>query len=78
MKVSENKRLVDEMQRVVSLIGAHRGNVIIFKDENLPGKSNLVPTKPSFFGAHVFKRLFQLVHKINGANTNILVNNTTP
>ena len=43
---------IDHMQKVVSLTGAHGGNVVIFKDENFSGKSNSVPNKPSFSGAH--------------------------
>ena len=43
------------MQRVVSLTGAHGGNVMIFKDEQLSDKVNSVPNKPSFNGAHAMK-----------------------
>ena len=49
------KTAVEEMQRVVSLTGAHGGNVMIFKDEELSGKGNNVPNKPSFSGAHAMK-----------------------
>lgn len=65
------------MQRVVSFTGAHGGNVIIFKDEDLSGKSNSVPNKPSFSGAHSLK-LFQSIDKIRGANTGNLLNNANP
>lgn len=49
------KQAMDEMQRVVSLTGAHGGNVVIFKDEDLSGRSNSVPNKPSFSGANAMK-----------------------
>ena len=39
----------------MSSTGAHRGNVIIFKDGKASGKSNDVPCKPSFGGAHAAK-----------------------
>lgn len=53
------KIVVDKMQKAVSLTGAHGGNVIIFKDIDLSGKSNSVPNKPSFSGTHAMK-LFKL------------------
>lgn len=43
------------MERVISETGAHGGNVVIFKDQELSGKSNNVPNKPSFSGAHALK-----------------------
>jgi hypothetical protein len=43
------------MEKIVSLTGAHGGNVVIFKDTDLSGKSNNVPNKPSFSGAHAMK-----------------------
>ena len=49
------KTAIHEMQAAVSLTGAHGGNVIIFKDNELSGKSNNVPNKPSFSGAHALK-----------------------
>ena len=49
------KSAVEEMQRVVSLTGAHGGNVVIFKDGELSRKGNNVPNKPSFSGAHAMK-----------------------
>lgn len=49
------KVAVDEMQKIVSLTGAHGGNVVIFKSEELSGKCNNVPNKPSFSGAHALK-----------------------
>lgn len=49
------KSAVEEMQRLVSLTGAHSGNVVIFKDEELSGKGNNVPNKPNFSGAHAMK-----------------------
>jgi hypothetical protein len=49
------KNAIDEMQKVVSLTGAHGGNVVIFKHAELSGKSNNVPNKPSFGGAHALK-----------------------
>jgi hypothetical protein len=68
------KQVVDEMQRVVSFTCAHGGNVIIFKDDDLSSKSNSVPNKPSFSGAHSLK-LFQSIDKIKGANTGNPLNN---
>jgi len=52
------KVAIDEMQKAMSLTGAHGGNVVIFKDWDLFGKSNIVPNKPSFNSAHA-KKLFQ-------------------
>lgn len=52
------KLAIDEMQKAVSLTGAHGGNVVIFKDQDLSRKSNSVPNKPSFSGVHA-KKLFQ-------------------
>jgi len=49
------KATTKEMERIISESGAHGGNVIIFKDEQLSGKSNNVPNKPSFSGAHALK-----------------------
>lgn len=49
------KTTIEEMQRVLSTIGAHGGNVVIFKDVNLSGKSNFVPNKPSLSGANCAK-----------------------
>ena len=49
------KTAIEDMQRVVSLTGAHGRNIIIFKDHDLSGKSNDVPCKPSFSGAHALK-----------------------
>ena len=46
---------VAEMEKVVSLTGAHGSNVVIFKSQDLSGKSNNVPRKPSFSGAHALK-----------------------
>jgi hypothetical protein len=59
------KSAIREMERAVSLTGAHGGNVTIFKDEDLSGKSNNVPNKPSFNGAHALK-LFKLNPNILG------------
>ena len=49
------KLAIDDMQKVVSLTGVHGGNIVIFKDEMLSGKSNSIPNKPSFSGAHAQK-----------------------
>jgi hypothetical protein len=46
------KQAIEDMQKVVSSTGAHGGNVIIFKDDQLSGKKNNVPNKPSFNGKH--------------------------
>jgi len=43
------------MQKVLSSTNTHKGNVIIFRDGKASGKSNDVPCKPSFNGAHVAK-----------------------
>jgi len=51
----EQELAIDEMQRVLSATGAHGGDVKILKDEQLSGKINSVPNKPSFGGAHVAK-----------------------
>lgn len=40
---------------VVSFKGAHGGNVVIFKDQDLFRKSNNVLNKPSFNGTHANK-----------------------
>jgi hypothetical protein len=44
---------VDDMQKVLSAMGAHGGNVVIFKDAKLSGKSNNIPNKPSLSGANM-------------------------
>ena len=49
------KTAIHDMQAVVSLTATHGGNVIIFKDNELFGKSNSIPNKPSFSGAHALK-----------------------
>jgi len=46
---------IDLMQKVISSTGAHGGNVVIFKDPELSGKSNSVPNKPSLSGANCNK-----------------------
>ena len=46
---------INDMQTVLSLTRAHGRNVIIFKDQDLSGKSNDVPCKPSFSGVHALK-----------------------
>jgi hypothetical protein len=46
---------IEDMQRVLSATRAHGGNVLIFKDADLSGKSNDVPNKPSLSGAHCSK-----------------------
>lgn len=51
------KEAIDQMQKVLSAIGAHGGNVVIFKDTDLSGKSNNVPNKPSLSGANC-KKIF--------------------
>ena len=43
------------MQKVVSLTGAHGGNVTIFKDVDLFEKFNNVPNKSLFNDAHSLK-----------------------
>ena len=43
------------MQKIISSTGAHGGNVIIFKDHELSGKSNSVPNNPNFSGANCSK-----------------------
>lgn len=43
------------MECVLSSMGAHRGNIKIFKDDHLSGKHNSVPSKPSFNGFHTAK-----------------------
>lgn len=49
------KKAVFDMQKVLSSTGAHGGNVIIFTDGKASRKSNNVPCKPSFNGAHAAK-----------------------
>lgn len=49
---------IDEMERTISMTGAHGGNVKIFKDDALSGKVNSVPNKPSFSGANA-QKIFQ-------------------
>lgn len=61
------KLVVDGMQKVVSLTGAHGGNIVIFKDVDLSGKSNSVPNKPSFSGAHALK-----LFKSNSSDTSLV------
>lgn len=46
------------MEKALSAIGAHGGNVEITQDPQRSGKNNSVPKKPSFNGA-VASRLFQ-------------------
>lgn len=41
-----SKTSIHEMLRVVSLMGAHGGNVMIIKHQDLFGKSNNIPNKP--------------------------------
>jgi hypothetical protein len=48
---------IKSMEKAISVCGAHGGNVKIFKDAELSGKSNSVPNKPSFSDANV-KKLF--------------------
>lgn len=55
-----------EMQKIISSTGAHGGNVIIFQDEQLSGKQNNVPSKPSFNGAHA-ARLFMPSRLLGGS-----------
>jgi hypothetical protein len=61
------KIAIEDMQRVLSSTGAHGGNVIIFKDEQLSGKQNNIPSKPSFNGAHAGK-LFEPSRLSGGAS----------
>lgn len=46
------KIAIEDMQPVLSSMRAHGGNVIIFKDKQLSGKQNNIPSKLSFNGAH--------------------------
>jgi hypothetical protein len=61
------KQATSDMQKVLSSTGAHGGNVLIFKDDKLSSKSNNVPSKPSFNGAHAAK-LFQPSTLLGGSN----------
>jgi len=56
-KVLQEQAII-EMQRVLSSTGAHGGNVKILKDEELSGKSNSIPNKPSLSGTNS-KKLFK-------------------
>lgn len=56
---ARQKEAIIKMQKAVSLTGAHGGNVIMFKDEDLSGKCNNIPNKCSFSGPHAMK-LFKL------------------
>ena len=53
--VALQKVAIVEMQMVVSFKGAHGGNVVIFKDQDLFRKPNNVLNKPSFNGTHANK-----------------------
>lgn len=46
---------IEQMQKVLSATGAHGGNVLIFKDVELSGKTNNIPNKPSLSGANCNK-----------------------
>ena len=46
---------IEEMQRVLSSVGAHGGNVRIFKDDQFYGVANSIPNKPSFNGVYAAK-----------------------
>jgi len=46
---------IDDLQKVLSNIGMHGGDVQIFEDKDLSGKSNSVPKKPSLSGSHAHK-----------------------
>jgi len=52
---ASRKVATKEMERIISKIGAYSGNVKIFKDKELLGKSNNVPNKSSLCGAHELK-----------------------
>jgi hypothetical protein len=52
---AKQRKAIDDMQKAISLTGAHGRNVVIFKDDGLFGKSSSVPNKPSFSGAHAMK-----------------------
>jgi len=60
---------IDQIQKVLSSTGAHGGNVMIFKDADLSGKSNSVPNKPSLSGAHCNK-IFQ-ASKLEGGSDKV-------
>ncbi len=49
---------IQQMEKSLSAVGAHGGNVEITQDPQRSGKSNSIPKKPSFNGV-VASRLFQ-------------------
>lgn len=56
MRDKEQQELaIDDLQKILSATGAHGGNVLIFKDQDLSGKSNSIPNKPSLSGANCAK-----------------------
>lgn len=56
MRDKEQQKLaINDLQKILSATGAHGGNVLIFKDQDLSGKSNSIPNKPSLSGANCAK-----------------------
>jgi len=61
------KAAIEDIQKILSHIGMHGGDVHIFEDKDLSGKANSVPRKPSVSGAHA-RKLFQPNVAPNGSH----------
>jgi len=59
---------IEDLQKLLSAIGMHGGDVEIFEDKDLSGKSNSVPRKPSLSGSHA-QKLFKPSTIQGGSNT---------
>jgi len=60
------KIAIQDIERIISSIGMHGGDVQIFEDKDLSGKAKYVPKKPSLSGAHA-RKLFQPSPLSNGS-----------
>jgi len=61
------KVAIEDVQRILSSIGMHGGDVQIFEDKDLSGKANSVLRKPSINGAYA-RKLFQPSNLPNGSH----------
>jgi hypothetical protein len=51
----DQERCIQNMERALSVVGVHGGNVSLFKDKDLSGASNSVPIKPLLNRANALK-----------------------